>query len=178
VDTKLKGDIAEQAAILRALKRGWGVLRSIGDRLPYDLVFDVQGTLVKVQIKSAWFYEPTDCYMVDNRRTKTNRRKMVRETYKPADFQFALVYLEESDLFYVFPVDVFIAYASQIYLVETDKRQRKPRSAEFREAWDLISQWAAHEETCVRIPVKVGKPCSGGNPEPSSDQTVGEGVET
>jgi hypothetical protein len=178
VDTKLKGDIAEQAAILGALKRGWGVLKSIGDRLPYDLVFDVNGILVKVQVKSAWFYEPAGCYVTDNRRTKTNRRRMVRELYKPADFQFALVYLDTLDLFYVIPVEVFIAFASQIYLVETDKRQRKPRSAVYRNAWDLISQWAAHEETCVRKPVKVGKPCSGGNPEPSSGLTVGEGVET
>jgi hypothetical protein len=44
---------------------------------------------------------------------------------------------------------VFIAYAGQIYLVESDKRQRKPRSAKYREAWDLISNWAAHGETCV-----------------------------
>jgi hypothetical protein len=178
VDTKLKGDVAEQAAILRGLKRGWGVLKTIGDRQPYDLVFDVQGTLVKVQVKSAWFHEPADCYVTDNRRTKTNRRRMIRSTYKPTDFDFALVYLEELDLFYVFPTEVFIAYASQIYLVEADKRQRKPRSAEYREAWDLISNWAAHEETCVRKPVKVGKPCSGGNPEPSSSLSVGEGVET
>jgi hypothetical protein len=32
MDTKLRGDIAEQAAILHALKRGWGVLRPVGDR--------------------------------------------------------------------------------------------------------------------------------------------------
>ncbi len=41
MNTKQKGDIAEQAAILQALKRGWGVLHPVGDRLPYDLVFDL-----------------------------------------------------------------------------------------------------------------------------------------
>lgn len=41
MDTKLRGDIAEQAAVLYALKQGWGALRPVGDRLPYDLVFDV-----------------------------------------------------------------------------------------------------------------------------------------
>jgi PD-(D/E)XK endonuclease len=40
MDTKLKGEIAEQAAIFHTLKRGWGVLRPVGDRLPYDLVKD------------------------------------------------------------------------------------------------------------------------------------------
>ncbi len=53
MDTKLKGDIAEQAVILFALKQGWGVLQPVGDRLPYDLVLDVEGRLIKVQVKCA-----------------------------------------------------------------------------------------------------------------------------
>src|SRR5579871_2546280 len=99
MDTKQKGDIAEQAAILQSLKRGWGVLDPIGDRLPYDLVFDVSGSLVKIQVKLAWFYEPDQCYLLDNRRTKTNRRQMIRDCYSVTDFDFALAYLEDLDLF-------------------------------------------------------------------------------
>lgn len=85
MDTKVKGDIAEQAAVLHALKRGWGVLKPVGDRLPYDLVFDVDGVLIKVQVKYAWFDEPSGNYVADNRRTKTNRRLMLREAYKRSD---------------------------------------------------------------------------------------------
>jgi hypothetical protein len=92
LSTKLKGDITEQAVILHALKRGWGVLKPIGDRLSYDLVFDVYGALVKVQVKTAWFDESRGNYVVDNRRTKTNRRVMVRKVYTPSDFDFALAY--------------------------------------------------------------------------------------
>ncbi len=157
MSTKLKGDIAEQAAILEALKHGWGVLKPIGDRLPYDLVFDVNGTLVKVQVKCAWFNGSRGNYVVDNRRTKTNRRKMVRDAYKPTDFDFAMVYLVELAIFYVFPVDVFIDYGSEIHIVEVNKRQRKPRSANYRNAWKLILQWAACEETHLRTPVKFGE---------------------
>jgi hypothetical protein len=145
MDTKLKGDIAEQAAILHALKFGWGVLKPVGDRLPYDLVFDVGGILVKVQVKSSWFSQTTGNYVVDNRRTKTNRRAMVRECYQACDFDFALVYLVTLDLFYVFPVQAFINYGSEIHLVEADKRQRKPRSAEYRNAWDLISHFCTNQ---------------------------------
>jgi hypothetical protein len=179
MDTKLKGDIAEQAAILEALQRSWGVLKPIGDRLPYDLVFDVSQVLVKVQVKSAWFYAPDGNYVSDIRRTKTNRRRMKREPYSVTDFDFALVYVDMSRLFYVFPVEVFIAYRSQIHLVETDKRQRKPRSATYRNAWELISTWAASREILMRQPVKVGEASRGGNPEPSPDeQFIREGVET
>jgi hypothetical protein len=99
VDTKLKGDIAEQAAILHALERGWGVLKPVGDRLPYDLVFDVQKILVKVQVKWAWFDEARGNYVVDNRRSKTNRRRIVRGVYSVDDFDFALVYVPELNLF-------------------------------------------------------------------------------
>jgi hypothetical protein len=147
MSTKLKGDLAEQAAVLHALKRGWGVLKPVGDRLPYDLVFDIDGSLVRVQVKFAWLDAKTQNYVVDTRRTKTNRREMVRELYTVADFDFALAYLEDADVFYVFPVDVFISYGSGIHLVEADRRQRKPRSAGYRDAWNLISQWAAREET-------------------------------
>jgi len=164
LSTKLKGDITEQAAILHALKRGWGVLKPIGDRLSYDLVFDVYGALLKVQVKTAWFDESRGNYVVDNRRTKTNRRVMVREVYTPSDFDFALAYLPDRDLFYVFPIEVFISYASEIHLVEVDRRQRKPRSAAFRDAWELIQQWAAQRETSVRQPVKFGEAVGGVTP--------------
>jgi PD-(D/E)XK endonuclease len=157
MNTKQKGDIAEQAAILHALKRGWGVLKPVGDRLPYDLVFDVEGRLVKVQVKGAWFDKARGNYVVDNRRTKTNRRLMIRGRYDCSDFDFALVYIEQLDLFYIFPVEVFVGYASEIHMVEADKRQRKPGSAEYRDAWTLILQWAVREETCVRSPVKFGE---------------------
>lgn len=140
MDTKLKGDIAEQAAILEALKRSWGVLKPVGDRLPYDLVFDINGRLIKIQVKSAWLSAATGNYVVDNRRTKTNRRIMLRSSYKESDFDFALIYIADIDLFYVFPIHDFIKYGSEIHLVETDKRQRKPHSTQFRDAWDLINQ--------------------------------------
>ena len=180
MSTKLKGDLAEQAAILQALKYGWGVLKPIGDRLPYDLVFDVNGVLVKVQVKCAWFDEQRGNFVVDNRRTKTNRRRMIRSCYELSDFDFALAYLSDLDLFYVFPVDVFISYASEIHLVEAAKRQRKPRSGDYRNAWHLILAWAAYGETRMRLPLKFGEPFGNGNPEPScsSVSAVTEGVET
>jgi hypothetical protein len=143
VDTKLKGDIAEQAAVLQGLKRGWGVLRPVGDRLPYDLVFDIDGCLVRVQVKAAWLDATSGNYVMDTRRTKTNRRVMLREKYDPADFDFALVYLEAMDVFYVLPIDVFVGFKSGISLVEVDRRQRKPRSAPYRDAWNLILEYVA-----------------------------------
>ena len=138
MDTKLKGDIAEKATVVQALKRGWGVLKPVGDRLPYDLVFDVDGLLVKVQVKAAWLHQASGNYVVDNRRTKTNRRRMVRSPYQPSDFDLAIAYIDDLEIFYIFPAAVFLSYGSEIHLVEQEKHQRQPRSAVYRQRWDLI----------------------------------------
>lgn len=58
-----------------------------------------------------------------------------------------LVYLPDRDLSYILPVDVFISYGSEIHTAETDKRQRRPGATAYRDAWELILQWAASEET-------------------------------
>ena len=126
-----------------------GVAKPIGDRLPYDLIVDVNGLLVRLQVKSAWFNASDQNYCIDVRRTKTNRRQMLRSFYSKNDFDFALVYLPEKHVFYVFPVEVFIGYGSSLSFVESDKRQRKPKSANYREAFELISQWAAPKVTLV-----------------------------
>ncbi len=157
MNTKHRGDIAEQAAVLEALKRGWNVLRPVGDNLPYDMVFEIGGRFVKVQVKCAWFDGPSGNYVVDNRRTKTNRRQMIREEYKSGDFDFALAYLPERNVFYVYPVTVFVSFGSEIHMVEADKRQRKPRSFAYRNAWHLIAPWAPQGATSEGYPVKVGE---------------------
>jgi hypothetical protein len=175
MDTKSVGDIREQAAILKAMKNGWAVLKPIGDRLAYDLVFDVCGRLVKVQVKTAWWYENKGVHYVDVRRTKTNRREMKRSLYEKGDFDFALAYVEELDVFYVFPFKVFVSYASNICLQVAAERQRKSKAETYLDAWKLIKAWAAPEETQEVESVKVGEAVDMVIP---SQAAKAEGVET
>ncbi len=90
---------------------------------------------------------------------------MLRARYESGDFDFAVIHLEEGQVFYVMPAEIFNSYGSTIGLVESPKRQRKPRSAEYRERWDLVSTWATQPATAEFTPVKVGEPFTG-NPEP------------
>ena len=145
MDTKLKADVAESAVITALLKKGFRVLKPVGDRLPYDVAIDLNGRLIRIQVKSAWPYNGS--YTVDTRRTKTNRRYMRRAYYDENDFDFAIVYIDRLNVFYVIPLSAFAAYKSGITLVESAKRQRKPRSAMYRENWDLLSAWAVQPVT-------------------------------
>ncbi len=136
MDTKLKSDIAESAVITELLRRGHSVLKPVGDRLPYDIAVDINGSFVRIQVKSAWKYK--GAYTVDTRRTKTNRRQMLRKRYMDGDFDIAIIYIEDLRVFYIMPMSVFSGFASGISLVETLKRQRKPISAAYREKWELL----------------------------------------
>jgi hypothetical protein len=49
------------------------------------------------------------------------------------------LYIDEHSVFYIIPACQFIAYGSEIHLVEDEKRQRKPKSARYREAWNLLT---------------------------------------
>ncbi|HOW87504.1 MAG TPA: group I intron-associated PD-(D/E)XK endonuclease [Candidatus Omnitrophota bacterium] len=140
MDTKLKSDIAESAVLTRLLKEGFRVLKPVGDRLPYDLALDMGKKLFKIQVKSAWGKD--GIYNVDSRRTKTNRRKMLRSRYAEDDFDFAVLYIEDLGIFYVMPRNVFDSYKSGIRIVEKITRQRTPRSGKYREAWDLLKRAA------------------------------------
>ena len=53
VNSKQKGSIAVAQCIAKLYKLGYEVLLPIGDRNPYDLVFDDGKKLFKVQVKFA-----------------------------------------------------------------------------------------------------------------------------
>ena len=152
MDTKLKSDIAESAVITELLKRGFAVLRPVGDRLPDDLAVDIQGTsIIRIQVKCAWYDAGKRLYSVDVRRTKTNRRIMRRTRHHSRDFDIAFVYLPDREVFYVLPVNIFTNYQSGLSLVEGERRQRKPRSAMYRERWDLLSSFRRRNTTMEHV---------------------------
>jgi len=78
---------------------------------------DFQGEFIRIQVKSAWFNTKDKCYIVDARRTKTNRRRMLRAHYRKNDFDFAIVYIADSNVFYVMPIAAFSGYKSTIHLL-------------------------------------------------------------
>lgn len=121
VDTKLTGDISHYSVVVETLKFGWNPLLPIGDRLPYDLVLEINDKFCRIQVKTAWFSPKVDRWLVETRRTKTNRRRMKREYYKASDFEFAIAYSSELNVFWVFPSDFFCSFRGAITLGNSNK---------------------------------------------------------
>jgi hypothetical protein len=141
MDTKLKSDIAESAVSTALLIRGFTVLKPVGDRLPYDIAIDIKGKLIRIQVKHAWYNKKDKAYVVDVRRTKTNRRRMLRKKYNDNDFDFVIAFIGEKLIFYIIPSIVFNSFASSISFIEDHKRQRSPKSGQYRENWQLIKNF-------------------------------------
>ena len=137
--SKLKGDIAEYKVISELLLKGAEVLTPLGDRLKYDLAIVNAGKLFRIQVKMAWVYSP-GTYLVDIRRSQTNRTHFKHTKYQKNDFDFLIAWLPEINVFYIIPSHIACSYAGAITMVEAEKRQRKPRSAKYRNALYLLFQ--------------------------------------
>ena len=72
----------------------------------------------------------------------------------------------------VLAVTAFATFRSSISLIEESKRQRKPRSAKYREAWHLLSKWATQSEMTEKTSIKFGEAFDNGNTEPSSSLSI------
>lgn len=70
---------------------------------------------------------------------------MIVSYYKECDFNFAICYIEEKDISYILPIEVFLSYKGAISFNIKEKRQRGPKSEQYKEAWHLI------EEFCMKI---------------------------
>lgn len=141
-DTKTKGNIAELAAILQATKRGIAVSVPYGNSSPYDMVFDLGNMLAKIQVKSAWLNHKDRNWHFNARRTLVNRKETKFRFYQKGDFDFAFIYVDVLDKFWVIPFDVFSSIKGGGIITVEENRQRVGKTAPFKEAWYLLDEWS------------------------------------
>ena len=104
LSTNQKGAIAETAIAAHATRLGIRVLRPLDDGGRYDLVFDVEGRLLRVQCK--WALRQRDVVVV---RTYTSRRVHgghLRAAYARGEVDLFVAYCLELDRCYAIPADL------------------------------------------------------------------------
>ena len=80
MSTKQTGDLSEISFVAWCLEKGLGVALPFGDRHPYDVIVDVGGRLIKVQVKTGWYrYSGVLAVAVTN--TTTENGKWVYQNY-------------------------------------------------------------------------------------------------
>jgi hypothetical protein len=121
--TDQKGNVAETAITAAAVKLGVEVYRPIGEGQRYDLIFDVDSQLLRVQCK--WSTRYDDILVV---RCYSTRRiaggKIVSRRYIEAEIDAVAVYCHELDRCYLLPVDLWSG-RRQIHLRLTPARNNQ-----------------------------------------------------
>lgn len=139
INTKQIGDISESMVTTELLKHGYSVLKPIGDRLPYDLAIDVDGQLIRFQIRTAWYNEPNDSYMGNVRCARTNRKNYSFKLHNYEKMDFFIYVIQSLEKFYVVPVSVMRLFKSGVYLIPHRPRRKTPLSLEaYCGNWELI----------------------------------------
>ncbi|KKQ24657.1 MAG: hypothetical protein US40_C0014G0017 [Candidatus Roizmanbacteria bacterium GW2011_GWC2_37_13] len=95
MNSKQKGSIAVAQCIAKLYKLGYEVLLPVGDRNPYDLVFDNGKRLYKVQVKFAGKSSRGD-YKAGLRIAGGNRSFNYVKKYKKNDFDFLFIFTEDN----------------------------------------------------------------------------------
>ena len=98
---KDKGDLAAANAIAYFMTNGYEVCLPIGDKRPYDLVVEQDGTLFRVQVKYAGFYKGINKYKAALRTMGGNQSYYAAKKYKDDDFDLLFIYVGDGRKFLI-----------------------------------------------------------------------------
>lgn len=103
MNTTQIGDISEQKFILYCLKHEVAVCKPIGNNLPYDFVIDYNGSLLKVQVKTAYQNAGTvsDVWTFNTRSCSKNYNEVTNHDYLGLIDYFAVIRPDRDDVIMV-----------------------------------------------------------------------------
>lgn len=106
MNTKQKGDVAVAQCISKLSLLGYEILLPLGDRKPYDLVYDKDGELKRVQVKYAGL-NVKGKYSAQLRIVGGNKTRIKAQKYLSTDFDELFIFTEGGDC-YMLPWDIVI----------------------------------------------------------------------
>ena len=132
-DTKRRGEIGEAAFLHKAASMGFGVAKPWGDSDRYDLIVDVGGRLLKVQVKSAHCVcaQPGGGYHI-------RAHPYQRISYRADVIDFLVAYIVPEDIWYVFPPSAFKTMKSLRLFPQ--HKQKTSKFERYREAWGAFDE--------------------------------------
>jgi hypothetical protein len=126
--TKRRGEIGEAAFLSKAASMGFGVAKPWGDSDRYDLIVDVAGRLLKVQVKSAHRVcaQPGGGYHI-------RAHPHQRTPYTADEIDLLVAYIVPEDIWYIFPPSAFVNMKS--LRLFPGCKQKVSKFEQYREAW-------------------------------------------
>ena len=133
------GDISEVMFIAWCMEKGLSVSIPFGDRLPYDVIVDINGRLVKVQVKTAWRRkESNDVLMIPTTTTTTRNGKWHYERYLNS-IDVLVSYDPQTKKFYCFDQKILASVKRDFSLRTCKSHNNQIKGSHWAEDYELDS---------------------------------------
>ena len=120
MDSNAKGNVAELKIAAAAADLGIGVLRPLTEHERYDLVFDVEDQLLRVQCKWGTLKDGViRAHLAGSRVSPT--QGYIRSTYDASEIDMIAIYVQDLDRCYVIPIDAIDARTALCLRVDPPK---------------------------------------------------------
>jgi hypothetical protein len=132
-NSKKRGHWAELRFMAKAAELGFQLAKPLGDTAPYDVILDLGGRFISVQVKSTSFQasnlKPGN-FVANLRHSHGGTGRY----YEESDFDYLAVYCIPRDIWYIIP-SAAVAHNYGVRVLPGDKQnQWEP----YREAWHLL----------------------------------------
>jgi hypothetical protein len=163
-ESTLKGAIAEAAITAEAVKLGVVVLRPFPEGRRYDLVFDIDHRLFRVQCK--WGRRKDGVIVVHTGTCRLTPSGYVRTTYRVDEVDAIAVYCPEPEGCYWLPIDE-VAGRSVVHLRLTPAANSQVIAVKYASAYTLHGAIAQLGERCHGMAEVVGSSPTSSTSRPS-----------
>jgi hypothetical protein len=103
--TDQKGNVAEAAIVAAAVKLGIDVYRPVGEGGRYDMIFEIEDRLWRVQCK--WVPRHQDVVVLRCYSSRRNRDGLIRLKYVAGEFDAFAAYCPDNEVCYFLPYEFF-----------------------------------------------------------------------
>lgn len=99
------GDITEYEFILFCMKRDIPISKPLNNNLPYDCIIELNGKLLKIQVKTGYDSPTLNAFQFNTRSTSKNYSEVKEKTYDNLIDGFITCYKEVPNKFFYIPVE-------------------------------------------------------------------------
>lgn len=116
-----KGDIAEYKFIVYCLEHNIPISKPVSNNLPYDCIIDLNGKLLKIQIKAGYKGKSDKTFVFNTKTTSKNYNEIVEKDYTGLIDGFITWYSEIPNKFFYLPVSTVTKGSMVLYYGESPK---------------------------------------------------------
>lgn len=131
------GDITEYEFAIFCLKHGIAISKPMTNDLPYDFIIDIQGKLLRIQVKTGYSGKTKDTFVFNTKSTSKNFSEINTKYYFGLIDGFITCYQKIPNKFFYIPIEEVPKGAMTLYYGDTpDSRQHLVYNYDFEKMCD------------------------------------------